>query len=154
MVPTVASTPRSHLHPRRLRSHTCRCTATSVREHAATATGAPTVMRWTGKRWSVSRVTRGLSSPRPSYRRIVPVPRSELEEHELLEGVVRKGCVHCQQAHCLSSFVHPAARVWRVAKLEHVYHVCARAVSPLLDSSKAMRHTKVHHVEHLRAPVL
>ena len=40
-----------------------------------------TVMTCTGKRWSLSTVSRGWSLPRPSYNRMVPEFRSELHHH-------------------------------------------------------------------------
>ena len=49
-----------------------------------------TVIKWTGNRWSVSTVSNGLSSPRPSYSRMVPEFCSELTGHEQTTSTGKK----------------------------------------------------------------
>ncbi len=52
--------------------------ASIVNTHSSGSDNPLTVMRCTGNRCSLSRVSRGLPSPLPSYSRMVPVPRSDL----------------------------------------------------------------------------
>lgn len=79
----------------------------------------------TGKRCNFSIVSSGFPSPRPSYRRMTPVPRSELNNGSVCLYAKNRVNVHGQNSHSLPSLVHPAARVRGVPQLEHVDHVYA-----------------------------
>lgn len=79
----------------------------------------------TGKRCNFSIVSSGFPSPRPSYRRMTPVPRSELDNGSVCLYAKNRVNVHGENSHRLPSLVHPAARMRCIAQLEHVDHVYA-----------------------------